>query len=150
MIIINENEGCYVPLFFGVLDRITYTTQSDSESQSSGQYLMLDIWFDYFNPNSGCYEPVIEQFPLMYKVTQTGKSSDTKMQLVEAICMNVTVDLATNIAVVNRLWAQSTETAAKFKKRSEEFKTFGTTARETQLAKKQLTKSRSLTTKKTH
>lgn len=103
--LINENDGAYVPLFYFNLDRVMFTAQTDSETSMSGQYIQLNIAFDYFNPNSGCYEPVIERFPLMFKTLTTGKCSDMKVQLVEALCMNVTIDLATNIAVFNRLWA---------------------------------------------
>jgi hypothetical protein len=105
VLIINENEGAYMPLFFISLDTINYTAQSDSEVSTSGQYVQVDVKIDYFNPNSGCYEPVIERFPMMYKSTQHNKSSDMKVSLVEPLAMNVTADLASSIAVFNKLWA---------------------------------------------
>jgi hypothetical protein len=56
----------------------------------------------------------------MYKALTSGNSSDVRISLVEALCIDVTIDLATNIAVFNRLWAQSTATALKFQKRLQE------------------------------
>ena len=55
----------------------------------------------------------------MYKVTQIGKSSDTKIQFVDAISMNLTADLAQTISVANQLWAKSAENAEKMKKKAE-------------------------------
>lgn len=94
-----------MPLFYISLAATNFTAQSDSEATSSGQYLQVDVKVEYFNPNSGCFEPAIERFPLMYKSTYQGKSSDMKVQLVEPLAINVTADLASNIAIFNKLWA---------------------------------------------
>jgi hypothetical protein len=68
-----------MPLFYCALDQTTYIAQSDSEENTSGSYLQFDIGLDYFNAKSGCYEPVVEEFPIMLKLSSKGKSSEMKL-----------------------------------------------------------------------
>jgi hypothetical protein len=39
VLIINEAEGSYVPLFIGICDKISYTSQSDSQGETSGSFM---------------------------------------------------------------------------------------------------------------
>ena len=77
LVLINEKDQGFVPMFFTKVDRIAFSQESDSSEELSGMYAQVFFKLDYFNPNSGCFEPVIEEIPLMYKFKKVGKSSDT-------------------------------------------------------------------------
>jgi hypothetical protein len=120
VVIINEKDGGYVPMFFTKVDRIAFTQETDSHSELSGMYAQVYFKLDYFNPNSGCYEPVIETVPLMYKFKKVKNSSDTTFYVAEPISINVSCELGANLAMFQKLWGESTELAEKMRKRAEE------------------------------
>lgn len=74
-------------------------------------YAQVYFKLDYFNPNSGCYEPVIETIPLLYKYKKLGKSSDTTFYVLEPISINVSCELGGTIAMFQKLWGESAELA---------------------------------------
>lgn len=90
--------------------------------ETSGSFIQTDIAVDYFNANLGFYEPAIEKFAFMCRLSQRGKNNETKVVLVEPLNINFTVDLATSIASFQKLWSTSTEKAAQFKKRQDALK----------------------------
>jgi len=60
--------------------------------------MQADVAVDYFNANLGFYEPVIEKFPLMCRLSKRNKNNETKVVLVEPLSFNFTVDLASSIS----------------------------------------------------
>lgn len=67
-LIINEQEGCYIPLFFGQCEELNFHFETDSEEKSLSSYVRLSAGLDYFHANSGCYEPVVELFPIIVNI----------------------------------------------------------------------------------
>ena len=56
--------------------------------------MKLDIGLDYFHASSGCYEPVVELFPVVLNLLKKHEASDTFLVLSEPININFTEDLA--------------------------------------------------------
>lgn len=76
-LIINEQEGCYIPLFFGQCEQLNFSYETDSEEKSLSCYVELSAGLDYFHASSGCYEPVIELFPIIINIIKVGLDTDT-------------------------------------------------------------------------
>jgi hypothetical protein len=43
--------------------------------------MQLEVGLDYFHASSGCYEPVVETFPVVLNLSKNGKSSETALKL---------------------------------------------------------------------
>lgn len=60
--------------------------------------MRLSAGLDYFHANSGCYEPVVELFPIIVNIQKLGQYTDTSLLFNEPINLNLTIGLATVIA----------------------------------------------------
>lgn len=58
-----------MPLFISICDKISFTSQSDSLGETTGSFIQTDVAVDYFNSNLGYYEPVIEKFAFMCRLS---------------------------------------------------------------------------------
>jgi hypothetical protein len=78
--------------------------------------MQLEVGLDYFHASSGCYEPVVEKFPVVLNLAKKGKSSETTLQLTSTINLNMTAGLASCLAKFQKLWDLSTQNAERFSK----------------------------------
>ena len=103
-LVINEQDGGYVPLFFAQCKRLSCLQRSDQKECSQQTYVRLDIGLDYFNASSGCYEPLVELFPVELNLSKKHSISDTFFVLSQPININLTVGLASCLSKFHKLW----------------------------------------------